>query len=264
MHCTCTGTVVWFYRSGRPIPRFFELLDYSADLRVVLQLYIIRSGSFGHMDGIPVIDISGLRSPDAEVRKQVSAIIGAACRDVGFFAISGHGVAPEIVSGAFAAARAFFALPLAAKTALAMKSETGNRGYVGVGVEQLDEKHGDEKEAFDLTLSTGCSEDSNEYPALPDWKPAVESYFAAMHSLGALLLRAFALDLHLEEDFFSSGMCRSALLRLLRYPAAAVPHGAHSDTPVIGAGEHTDYDNRGWTCGTRVLCRDHSAFVSMQ
>lgn len=216
------------------------------------------------MDGIPVIDISGLRSPDAEDRKRVAAIIGTACRDVGFFAVSGHGVDPEIVSGAFAASRAFFALPLAAKTALAMKSETGNRGYVGVGVEQLDEKHGDEKEAFDLTLSTVVGEDCNEYPALPDWKPAVESYFTAMHSLGTLLLRAFALDLQLEEDFFSRGLCRSALLRLLRYPAAAVPCSVDSGTTVIGAGEHTDYDNRGLTRGACALSCNYSAAVPMQ
>ena len=68
----------------------------------------------------------------------------------------------------------------------------------------------------------------------------------------------------LEGDFFSRGICRSALLRLLRYPAAAVPCSADSDTTVIGAGEHTDYDNSVWNRGTCALSCNYSAAVPMQ
>lgn len=199
------------------------------------------------MEGIPVIDIAGLRSVDAADRRRVAAEIGAACRSVGFFAVTGHGVPDETVRGAFAAARAFFAQPLAAKAALAMRAESGNRGYVGLGVEQLDEKHGDAKEAFDVSLQAprpplgvapeaGCTRD-DEWPELPGWRPAAEAYFAAVHALGTLLLRAFALDLHLDEDFFSRGVGRTALLRMLRYPCV------EGSDVVVGAGEHTDYDN---------------------
>lgn len=64
---------------------------------------------------IPLIDIEALSSPDAAARRRVAGDIGRACRDIGFFAIRGHGVADRVVDRTFGASRELFALPDAIK-----------------------------------------------------------------------------------------------------------------------------------------------------
>ncbi|MBV9935839.1 MAG: 2-oxoglutarate and iron-dependent oxygenase domain-containing protein, partial [Actinobacteria bacterium] len=56
------------------------------------------------MSGVPVIDVSG----GAET---VAAEIDAACREVGFFYVVGHGVDPALLTKLDGLAREFFALP---------------------------------------------------------------------------------------------------------------------------------------------------------
>jgi hypothetical protein len=51
------------------------------------------------MNDIPLIDIEPLTGPcDPVVRVRVARRIGEACEDTGFFAVIGHGVAPETVA----------------------------------------------------------------------------------------------------------------------------------------------------------------------
>ena len=88
---------------------------------------------------IPCIDISGLWSASSTDHARVAAEVGAACRDTGFFAITGHGIGPAQMQDAFAVAHEVFALPAEAKQALAIARHGSNRGYVGLAVEALDE-----------------------------------------------------------------------------------------------------------------------------
>ena len=46
---------------------------------------------------IPVIDISGFYSQDHEIRKQIAAQIGDACRSVGFFVVTGYRIDMGII-----------------------------------------------------------------------------------------------------------------------------------------------------------------------
>ena len=64
---------------------------------------------------IPVIDISG---PEREA----AAAIGEACRNVGFFYVTGHGLPQALIDAQFAAARALFAVSEAEKQALHMRN----------------------------------------------------------------------------------------------------------------------------------------------
>ncbi|MDA7419037.1 isopenicillin N synthase family oxygenase [Xenophilus arseniciresistens] len=193
---------------------------------------------------IPVIDVSALASDQAADRRAVASRIGAACRDIGFFAITGHGVPLELVQGTFTASQAFFAQPLADKQALAYASLSHNRGYVGTGVEALDEHRGaDQKEAFNLIWTDEATRPPNAWPALPGWRERVQAYFDATLAAARRLHRAFALDLGLAEDFFDDKIDRPlATLRLLHYPGSAVAQAGQEDDG-IGAGAHTDYGN---------------------
>jgi len=194
-------------------------------------------------DTLPLIDIAPLRSADPAARADIARQLGSACRGTGFFAITGHGVPRALRNGAFAAADAFFALPMDRKRPLARGLHGPNRGYVGLGAEALDERAPpDLKEAYNLVWTDdGATRPPNVWPDLPGWREAVQAYFDAVLDVGRLLHRAFALDLGADEHYFDDKLDRpQATLRLLHYPArfdADAPYG-HA-----GAGTHTDYGN---------------------
>jgi isopenicillin N synthase-like dioxygenase len=77
-----------------------------------------------------------------------------------FYAIN-HGVPDTLRDGIFAAAEAFFSLPVDVKEQYSIKRSSHNRGYVAVEVERLDESAAasDYKEAFNIGLELlrfGC------------------------------------------------------------------------------------------------------------
>jgi isopenicillin N synthase-like dioxygenase len=89
---------------------------------------------------VPLIDISALRDhSDPSAAAAVAAAIDAACRDTGFFCISGHAVDPESFESLDALAREFFALPQSAKAEIAMAR--GGRAW-RVGDEPGAHSHG--------------------------------------------------------------------------------------------------------------------------
>jgi isopenicillin N synthase-like dioxygenase len=203
------------------------------------------------MQSIPVIDVSALASSDISGRRRVAAEIGAACRGIGFFYVAGHGIAPARIDATFAAARSFFAKPVAEKAALSIERSPHNRGYVGLGGESLDpSKPADLKEAFNIGLEFPADDPEvlagrplrglNQWPADPAFRAAMLAYYDAVLGLGRLIHRGFSLDLGLAEDHFAAALARpAAILRLLHYPQrpAVVAEGQ------AGAGEHTDYGN---------------------
>ena len=81
-----------------------------------------------------MIDIEPLRSGrDAGA---VVAAIDAACREVGFFSISGHGVDHTLAEELERASRQFFALPEVTKAEIAMaRGGRAWRGWFPVGGE---------------------------------------------------------------------------------------------------------------------------------
>ncbi len=202
-----------------------------------------RTG-FRHVNTItiPVIDIAALSEGDANARAAVVRKIGAACRGIGFFAITGHGVPQADIDNAFAAAHAVFALPAASKRELAIGTHGHNRGYVGLGVEALDEKAvPDLKEAYNLIWTDDATRPANVWPPIQGWRARAQAYFNAVLAVGQRLHKAFALDLGLEETFFDDKVnAPMATLRFLHYPVAP---GADAPRGQAGAGTHTDYGN---------------------
>jgi isopenicillin N synthase-like dioxygenase len=95
-----------------------------------------------------------------------------------------------------------------------------NRGYVGPGIEALDEKSGaDHKEAFNLIWTDGSSRPANVWPELPGFQAVRAALLRRVLEVGRELHSAFAMDLGLEEDFFADKIDRPlATLRLLHYP----------------------------------------------
>ncbi|MFO1148429.1 MAG: 2-oxoglutarate and iron-dependent oxygenase domain-containing protein [Alsobacter sp.] len=200
---------------------------------------------------IPIIDVTGLESGSPGALQRVAREIGEAARGIGFFALTGHGVAADDQAAIFAQARRLFALPVAAKEALSIERAGNNRGWVRLGGEALDPtRPADLKEAFNVGLELAPQDREivegrpfrglNAWPDLPGFREAVLGYYDRAWALGMHLHRAIATDLGEAEDFFAAKFDRPlATLRLLRYPPAPgqAPAGA------LGAGEHTDYGN---------------------
>jgi isopenicillin N synthase-like dioxygenase len=203
------------------------------------------------MVDIPVIDISGLRSPARSDREAVAAELHGACRDIGFFYASHHGVPQALIDRTFEASHSYFAQPMAAKQAQSIKRSRNNVGYGEIGSEQLNpDIPPDFNESFNIGLELPADHPQmlaevngrgvNFWPDLPGFRDVMLDYFEACWALGRLIHRGFCIDLGLAEDFFEDKLdCPLAVLRILHYPA----RHAHTAARQLGAGEHTDYGN---------------------
>lgn len=219
---------------------------------------------------LPLIDIAALGSGDVAAERRAATDLGRACRDIGFFYATGHGVAQPEIDATFAAARALFDRPLEEKLAVAISRSRHNRGYVPIAAEALDPTMpGDAKECFNVGRELAADDPGllagkpfhgpNQWPAAPDgFRATMLAYFAAMQRVCERLHRGFALDLDLPADFFTGYIDRPlATLRVLRYP----PHPGAFDGKLWGAAPHTDYGNvtvlaQGDESGLQVQRRD--------
>jgi len=94
---------------------------------------VANPDSFGTL---PVIDVAPLLVPEPGRLTGVARQIEAACREHGFFYVTGHGVPPELLHRLTAACETFFELPLEAKMEIAMaRGGPAWRGYFPVGAE---------------------------------------------------------------------------------------------------------------------------------
>jgi isopenicillin N synthase-like dioxygenase len=59
--------------------------------------------------GLPIIDMSPLFGGDTASQQAVARAVAAACRDSGFFYVTGHGIADDTLRALAAASRRFFA-----------------------------------------------------------------------------------------------------------------------------------------------------------
>lgn len=216
------------------------------------------------MTGIPIID---LRADDAVVAVEIDRV----CSDVGFFQIVGHDVDPEVMSSAWSMVRAFFDLPLADRLAAARPRPDYPFAYVPMAGETLSNSIGnggqpDLKETFNMgpvRRPPGGPTDPDEEvlfsptlwpPAMPNLRPALEAYFAAMESLAARLLRLSAIGLGLAPSFFDARIdVGTNALRALNYPDQSTPPAPGQ----LRAGAHTDY-------GTITILRQDAAPGSLE
>ncbi len=206
------------------------------------------TASLAAFSSVPIIDISGLRSPQRAERERVAAELGASAREVGFFYISGSGVDEATFERMLAATKEFFALPLDEKMRSYIGLSRCHRGYVPVGEEGVEaESRPDLKEAFDTALDLPADDPDhlagnpmlgpNTWPDLPGFAEAVTAYYRAVLDVGKQLLWAFAVALGEDPEVFSRHATKTpSQLRLMHYPYNADAQDAQ------GIGAHTDYE----------------------
>src|SRR5262249_16461473 len=82
---------------------------------------------------VPVIDIAPCFHGSDTEKRNVARQIDKASREVGFYVIVGHGVAPDLVPEMEAISRAFFEQPLDDKMKLHVSAHSSSVGYAAVG-----------------------------------------------------------------------------------------------------------------------------------
>jgi isopenicillin N synthase-like dioxygenase len=199
-------------------------------------------------DKLPVVDVSGLESPDLSTRRATARELDLAAQGAGFFYVERHGVSEALVSGLIDAAQRFFRLPEPIKNHYYIGKSRNHRGYVPPGEEVFYGQSTDTKEAFDLSLD--LPNDDCDYVAgnrllgpnvwpreVSGFREQVYAYYQAVVALGRRLLRGFLLALGEPEDRFDGVLTKPpSQLRLIHYPAMTDA----LDAPGIGA--HTDYE----------------------
>ena len=197
------------------------------------------------MRSIPVIDVEALRT-GGPAAAGVAAEIDAACRQVGFFAITGHGIGIEAFERLRGAAEAFFGLPDAIKREIAMaRGGRAWRGWFPVGgeltsgLEDLKEGlyFGLELPDEDPRVRAGVPlHGANLFPAEPaELRPLVLDWIARVTAVGHVLMQGLAMGLGLPPEWFREHLTGDpvVLFRIFHYPPAVPGRW--------GVGEHTDY-----------------------
>lgn len=208
------------------------------------------------MNAVPVIDIAPFLGADATGRKAVVDQLARAAEEIGFFTITGHGVANGTMDVLYARAHEFFALPQAEKQRVAPPSPDYGRGYKAIGFEALAAGNAadtppDLKEYWhfgrehlpDEPYYTGPEGRRhffrNLWPARPaGFREAANDYYVAMEGLSQTLCRISALALGLPEGYFDDKIDRHITAARINY------YPRQEDPPAEGqlrAGAHTDY-----------------------
>lgn len=187
------------------------------------------------MDLVPVVDIS-----DPGATSLVA--LDAACRDHGFFLLSGHGM-DEVVARTFDAARRFFESPFEVKDAVRRDA----RNPLGYNDRELTKRRRDHKEVFDLVDPTqGRAKGYNRWPDLDGFRDAISEHYDACSDLAArttdLVLAALGLDASVRASY--GGDRTTSNLRLNHYtlddPVPASDRAGLADLGDVALGHHTD------------------------
>ncbi|MEY8875177.1 MAG: isopenicillin N synthase family dioxygenase [Leptothrix sp. (in: b-proteobacteria)] len=222
-----------------------------------------------HTD-LPIIDLAASFGTDPQGARDAARAIDAACREHGFFYVSGHGVPLALLSHVFMHNRRLFELPEPVKNQWHIERSGGlKRGFDPIGWQALEPgRPADLKESFYLGTERGPDDPlvragtpnhgPNQWPAealLPGFRATCEAYSAALAQLARHLMGLMALGLGLPRNHFEPYLRNPMpVLRLLHYP----PQAASQLEGQIGSGAHTDWG------GITLLAQDHAGGLQVQ
>uniref|UniRef100_A0A0E0CTA6 Fe2OG dioxygenase domain-containing protein n=1 Tax=Oryza meridionalis TaxID=40149 RepID=A0A0E0CTA6_9ORYZ len=218
-----------------------------------------KGANAGPQAVIPCIDLS---APGA------AAAVADACRTLGFFKATNHGVPAGLADALESRAMAFFALPHQEKLDMSGPARPLGYGSKSIG------SNGDVGWLEYLLLSAGAT--SSGGAALPAaLRAAVEAYTGAVRGVGCRVMELMAEGLGLGAS--EEGRCvlrrmvvgcegSDEMLRVNHYPPCLLPPGRDRDEcGVTGFGEHTDPQiisvlRSNCTAGLQILLRgDYSS-----
>ena len=196
------------------------------------------------MQSIPKLDLSHFTHGSDSQKHNFVNELGYAYEHIGFVAIRNHGIPNEVLTDLYREVKNFFDLSERVKMQYDDSMGGGQRGYTGFGKEHAKNRNaGDLKEFWHFGQYTErATVEVPSYPAnkvvaeLPSFNKAGETIYKALEETGIQMLRAIALHLALDENYFDDKVrYGNSILRAIHYPPIT---GDPKDA--IRAGEHED------------------------
>ncbi|MEQ9425448.1 MAG: 2-oxoglutarate and iron-dependent oxygenase domain-containing protein [Cyclobacteriaceae bacterium] len=198
-------------------------------------------------DEVPSLDLSDFTSGDPTKKKQFCEDLGEAYNGIGFVAIKNHGFSDEQRDKLYDVIKKFFALPDEIKQKYEKAELSGQRGYIGKGKEHAKGRStGDLKEFYHVGQElTNDDPLKAEYPdniwpeEIAEFKKHTLEAYRILEETGLTMLRAIALYLGLEEDYFETKVRKgNSILRPIHYFPIENPEEVPADA--VRAAEHGD------------------------
>lgn len=201
-----------------------------------------------HFDEVPSVDLAMFTSGDPDSKAKFVNDLGTAFNQIGFVAVKNHFLTKKVTESLYQQVKDFFYLPDEAKQRYENSELAGQRGYIGKGREHAkDHPVADLKEFYHVGQET--MREQMGYPEnvavseTPDFLPTALEAFRALENTGIMMLRAIALYLELEEDYFDDKVQGgNSILRPIHYfpienpddiAPDAVRAAAHGDINLI-------------------------------
>lgn len=176
---------------------------------------------------IPAVDLGKFVTGNETQRQEFIKELGKAWEDVGFVTVKNHGVPDEYINAFYTQIKRFFEMDLETKLKYEDYDNAGQRGYTSFGREHAKGFDApDLKEFWQMgqVVSDGDSI-AKEYPnnievnELPDFNEIGRKLYESFEKAGANLLRAIALYLELDENYFDDKIHNgNSILRAIHYP----------------------------------------------
>ncbi len=172
-------------------------------------------------DSIPAFSMIDIQQRDAETISQLKLALTAH----GFFTITDHGIADEVLKSSYTLSKDFFSLHENVKNSYAHPEKAGARGYTPYGKETaVGETTPDLKEfwhhgpmiddSYDSRISENIS-----VSEIPGFNDQFDILFNQLNLLGIKVLSAIAVILGKEPNFFDAWALKgNSILRLIHYP----------------------------------------------
>lgn len=200
---------------------------------------------------IPRLDLNDYINGTEEQRKKFSEEIGQAFNETGFVTVTNHGLNKALIDKLYADVKALFTLPDEVKAKYEVPGLAGQRGYTGKLKETAKGFTAPDLKEF-WQIGQFVTDDDKlkaEYPEnltiteVPDFNATTKTVYQKLEHAGIYLLRAIAVYLGLNEDYFDNEVHNgNSILRTLHYfpitnPDALAPDavraGAHEDINLI-------------------------------
>ena len=199
------------------------------------------------MNQIPTVDLRDFLSDDPKIKSSFVRDLGAAFEQIGFVAIKGHFLSPELSQKLYNQIKAFFYLPEETKERYEIEGMAGQRGYTSFGKEKAQNAEvGDLKEFWHFGQYEEGDPDNHQYPPnieveeLPEFNAVGKEVYQQLEKTALYMLRALALHLALEETYFDHWVRQgNSILRPIHYPPLqeapkqALRAAAHTDINLI-------------------------------
>lgn len=200
---------------------------------------------------VPTVDYHDFISDDLSKREQFIQNLGDAFSQIGFVIVKNHGVSEELRQELFDISKKIFEQPSDVKKQYEDMQNGGQRGYISKGRETAKgEKVPDLKEFWHIGQEVVDEPALKaEYPdniwmnEVPDLQTVGMRVYRTFEQTGRNLLKAIALYLDLEENYFDNKIHNgNSVLRLLHYfpvtnmdeiEEGAVRAAAHGDINLI-------------------------------